>query len=165
MAAKHNSGNTQSNNTTLPMNIHPLPPVGSIVWAYFPLVGNETVPGPKDRPALVTGHVPNRHAIEVAYGTSSPKVNTVYPGEFVVQKEHTSDFRQTKLSRTTKFDMGKTKILPFNTHWFTTAPVQPGQPHPTSPSLGSLPISYHPAATAAAQAVRLRKQQAKGKAS
>lgn len=165
MAAKHNSDNTQSNNNTLPMNIHPLPPVGSIVWAYFPLVGNATVAGPKDRPALVTGHVPNRHAIEVAYGTSSTKVNKVYPGEFVVLKEDTSDFRQTKLSRTTKFDMGNTKILPFNTHWFTTAPYQPGKPHPTSPLLGSLPNSYHSAASAAAQTARLRKKQVKEKAS
>lgn len=165
MAAKHNSNNSQSNNTTLPMDIHPLPPVGSIVWTHFPLVGNATVPGPKARPALVTGHVPNRHAIEVAYGTSSPKVSRVYPTEFVVKKEQTLDFRQTKLSHTTKFDMGNTKILPFNTHWFTTAPAQLGQPHPTSPLLGSLPISYHPAAAKAAQTACLRKQQAKRKAS
>lgn len=164
MTVIQNSGNTPATSNVIPMNIHPLPLVGSLVWCHFPLVPNSMVPGPKERPALVTGHVPNRHAIQVAFGTSSPaKVGKIYPGEFSVTKEFTDDFRQTKLSRTTKFDMGNTEILPYNTEWFKTAPPKPGQAHPTSPLLGSLPISYYPAATQAANVARARK--AKSKAS
>lgn len=162
MTVNQNQGNTQATNNVTPMNIHPLPPVGSFVWCHFPLVPNSMVPGPKERPAMVTGHVPHRHAIEIAYGTSSPaKVGQIYPGEFAVKKEPTTDFRQTKLSRTTKFDMGNTEILPYNTDWFKTAPPQPGQPHPTSPSLGSLPVSYYPAAVAAAKVARAIKAKSK----
>ena len=141
---------------TLPTPIIPLPPVGSFAWCHFPLVENDRVPGPVARPVLITGHVPNRNAVEVIFGTSQ-KIDTIYPTEFVILKSH-QDFPQTNLSRSTKFDFSRPKILPFNTDWFAVAPHKPGQPHPTTPQLGSLPMSFYADAKQASSNAKLQKK-------
>lgn len=113
--------------TTLPWA--PRPKAGDIVQCRFP-EGKLGTPGPKDRPALVI-EVEEDPAdesawiVRIAYGTSQD-VERCYPGEFTVRATDP----KTGLDRHTKFDLGNTVRLPFNTDWFAPSPSRRFGNHP-----------------------------------
>lgn len=111
------------------------PTAGDILWCHFPDVVN---PHPKARPALVLAvfddDAPQFH-VHVAYGTSQ-RTNTLYRGEFAILRDRNqAAFDAAGLSFDTKFDLGKTLDLPFDTDWFS---VPPAAPHGQNPKLGTL---------------------------
>lgn len=108
----------------------PTPEPGDIVDCRFPQ-DKSLAPGPKGRPTLVTKvetfedeggviHV----IVDVAYGTSQD-TQDVYPGEFVVPKNHPGS----GLTKDTKFDLGNTFRVNFDDEWFAPASL----PHPKVP--------------------------------
>lgn len=118
---------------------HPLPAPGDIVWCNFPqTLGN---PGPKPRPALVVAVATAQHAVKIAYGTSQ-KTNKLYPGEFVLDPAD-AGFSDSGLATCTKFDLGQTVTVPFDSDWFSPSPgITPSTP---LPKMGVLHPSYMPA--------------------
>jgi len=107
----------------------PRPKAGDIVECRFPESEMGT-PGPKDRPALVVQVEadPEDEAasiVRVAYGTSQD-VEQRFPGEFTIRATDA----KAGLDRDTKFDLGKTVRLPFNTEWFAPAPNRHFGGHP-----------------------------------
>lgn len=124
-----------------------LPSPGDIVWCRFPqkeLSG----PGPKPRPALIlrVGEVLGNTAVEVAYGTSR-KVDELYAGEFAVRPSDGPAYEASGLSYPTKFNLGRTFELDFNSVWFA---IPPGAPCGQTPKLGIL----HPSLVRRARAAR-----------
>lgn len=121
------------------IEIFPLATAGSIVWSRFPDHG---IPGPspKPRPALVIRSSPEENVVFVAYATTS-KTDKIYSTEFLISVND-DDFEQTGLALTTKFDMGHTVQLPYNSEYFSVAPQRPGGPIPRTPRMGTLPASY-----------------------
>jgi hypothetical protein len=111
------------------------PQPGDIVWCRFP---HNRVPGPapKPRPALVlaVGEAQGNPVVRVAYGTSQ-KVEQRYPGEFAILPDEADAFAASGLSYPTKFDLGKTFELDYNSIWFD---VPPQAPFGQSPKLGML---------------------------
>ena len=107
----------------------PRPRAGDIVQCRFPESELGT-PGPKDRPALAVQVEadPEDDAasiVRVAYGTSQD-VEQRFPGEFTVR---TTDAKA-GLDRDTKFDLGNTVRLPFDTEWFAPSPNRRYGEHP-----------------------------------
>ncbi|OTA18628.1 hypothetical protein Xbed_03073 [Xenorhabdus beddingii] len=97
----------------------PLPMIGDIVWCRFPYeVGT---PGPKPRPALVLNTLNNDHAVLVVYGTTQ-KTDRVYPGEFVIGPD-IDGWEMSGLVQETKFNLGATVSIPFDSDWFDVAPL------------------------------------------
>lgn len=127
------------------------PRAGDIVWCRFPQRGVPG-PGPKPRPALVlrVGELDGRPVVEVCYGTSQ-KTDQLYSGEFVITPADNAAYAVAGLSYPTKFDLGETFELDFNTHWFA---VPPGAPHGQTPRLGLLHPSLMRRAMAAARAAK-----------
>lgn len=123
----------------------PLPSIGDIIWCHFPQVPALGYPGPKPRPALVVKVSPTTGEVAVIYGTSQ-KTNKIYPTEFVMDPSD-RDFNASGLSYRTKFDCSVEVVLPFDSDWFSCAPIFPkNQPEP---KLGVLHPSYIPALLAA----------------
>lgn len=107
----------------------PRPKAGDIVQCRFPEreVG---IPGPKDRPALVVEVEKNPEGesasiVRVAYGTSQD-VAQRYPGEFTIRATDP----KAGLDRDTKFDLGNTMRLSFDSEWFTPSPNRRFGEHP-----------------------------------
>ena len=107
----------------------PRPKAGDIVQCRFP-EGDLGTPGPKDRPALVVEveedpKDESASIVRVAYGTSQD-VEQRYPGEFTIRATDT----KAGLERDTKFDLGNTVRLSFNTEWFAPSPARRFGEHP-----------------------------------
>ncbi len=107
----------------------PRPKAGDIVQCRFPeaRVGS---PGPKDRPALVIEVEEDPEdltasIVRVAYGTSQ-NIERRYPGEFTLRATDPT----AGLERDTKFDLGNTVRLPFDTEWFAPSPNRRFGDHP-----------------------------------
>ena len=105
------------------------PKAGDIVQCRFPedILGQ---PGPKDRPALVIAveadpEDGSASIVRVAYGTSQD-VERRYPGEMTVRATDP----KAGLDRDTKFDLGNTVRLPFDTEWFAPSPSRRFGDHP-----------------------------------
>jgi len=99
----------------------PRPKAGDIVQCRFP-EGKVGTPGPKDRPALVIEVEEDPDAesasiVRVAYGTSQV-VDQRYPGELTIGAADP----KAGLDRDTKFDLGNTVRLPFDSEWFAPSP-------------------------------------------
>ena len=104
-------------------------------------------PGPKPRPALVTGVGvldDGTPAARVAYGTSE-KTRQPYSGEFMISPEDGAAYLAAGLAFPTKFNLRSQVELPYTDEWFKVpnAP-QSGQ----TPKLGIL----HPGLVRRAQA-------------
>ena len=99
----------------------PRPKAGDIVQCRFP--GSEgRSAGPKDRPALVVEveedpQDESASIVRVAYGTSQD-VEQRHPGEFTIRATDP----KAGLGRDTKFDLGNTVRLPFDSEWFAPSP-------------------------------------------
>ena len=107
------------------------PKPGDIVQCRFP-ESAFAIPGPKERPALVT-KVETRAGsvdVEVAYGTSQG-IDDVHPGEFVVRMSDPD----AGLHKDTKFDLCAIVALPFDTDWFVADPARRFGEHPKRGSL------------------------------
>ena len=97
----------------------------------MPVSGKQNrTPGPKDGPALVV-EVEEDPAdesasiVRVAYGTSQD-IEQRYPGEFTIRASDT----KAGLDRDTKFDLGNTVRLSFDTEWFAPSPNRRFGEHP-----------------------------------
>lgn len=102
------------------------PKPGDIVQCRFP-EDAFAIPGPKERPALVT-KVESRAGIvdvEIAYGTSQG-IDVVHPGEFVVRRGDPD----AGLQKDTKFDLCTIVALPFDDNWFVVDPARRFGEHP-----------------------------------
>jgi len=97
----------------------PEPYAGDLVWCHFP---DYIQPKPKARPALilVSKKVKDGHFfVNVAYGTSQ-KTQRLYKGEFLIsQSQNPIAYREAGLSYDTKFNLGNTLELPFNSEYFS----------------------------------------------
>ena len=107
----------------------PRPKAGDIVQCRFP-ESKVGTPGPKDRPALVIeveedSQDESISIVRVAYGTSQD-VDQRYPGEFTIRATDPT----AGLDRDTKFDLGYTVRLPFNTEWVSPSPSRRFGDHP-----------------------------------
>jgi len=111
----------------------PRPTAGDIVQCRFP-EDKLGAPGPKDRPALVVEvedpEDGSASIVQVAYGTSQ-EVEQRYPGEFTIRAVDP----KAGLDRDTKFDLGNTVRLPFDTDWFAPSPSRRFGEHPKRGSL------------------------------
>jgi mRNA-degrading endonuclease toxin of MazEF toxin-antitoxin module len=99
----------------------PRPKAGDIVECRFP-ESEVGTPGPKDRPALVVQveedpEDDSASIVRVAYGTSQD-VEQRYPGEITLRATDP----KAGLDRDTKFDLGNTVRLSFDTEWFAPSP-------------------------------------------
>ncbi|MFN0313648.1 MAG: type II toxin-antitoxin system PemK/MazF family toxin [Burkholderiales bacterium] len=106
-----------------------MPKAGDIVQCRFPQ-GASNKPGPKDRPGLVIEVEEDPEdargcIVRIAYGTSQDTEQR-YPGEITIRATDP----KAGLSKDTKFDLGNTIRLPFNSQWFATAPSRPFGDHP-----------------------------------
>lgn len=104
-------------------NAFPLPAPGDIVYCRFPEILGK--PGPKPRPALVTGLAEFEDgtlAVVVAYGTSR-KTTRLLAGEFLIAPVDGEAYRAAGLSFATKFDLRRRVILPCTDEWFRVPPV------------------------------------------
>ena len=126
------------------------PEVGDIVWCLFPHELSKQ-PGPKPRPALVIKLFQKSDAhfiVSIAYGTSQ-KIDTLFPGEFLIDHRDGDAWKLSGLSYATKFDLNRTVQLPFNSRWFAPPSEAPfGQ----TPKLGVLHPSLVKRARAAWEA-------------
>ena len=68
---------------------------------------------------------PSASIVWVAYGTSQ-NVEDRYPGELTIRASN----QRAGLDRDTKFDLGNTVRLPFDTEWFAPAPNRASDEHP-----------------------------------
>jgi PemK-like, MazF-like toxin of type II toxin-antitoxin system len=107
----------------------PRPKAGDIVQCRFP-ESKAGTPGPKDRPALVIEVEEDPDAksasiVRVAYGTSQD-VDQRYPGELTIGAADP----KAGLDRDTKFDLGNTVRLPFDSEWFAPSPNRRFGDHP-----------------------------------
>jgi hypothetical protein len=114
------------------------PVAGDLVWCFFPQE-EELEPGPKPRPGLlmtvrrVVG-TEDQFAVQVAYGTSQ-KVDSLYSGEFVIDRRDKVAFKLSGLSFPTKFNLKNIVELPYNESWFS---IPPQPRHGQNPKLGTL---------------------------
>jgi len=112
------------------------------------------MPGPalKPRPALVLaiGEIGEVLHVTVAYGTSQ-KTAQLYSGEFLIDRIDGVAFALSGLSVPTKFDLRKTRHLPFNEEWFR---VPPNARYGQTPKIGLLHPSLVGRARAAFNAAR-----------
>lgn len=115
----------------------PLPVYGDLVWCYFPEdMGNKK---PKARPVLVLSSNGDDNTVIVAFGTTQ-KTDNIYPEEFFLMDDGSSEFLQSGLSYSTKFDLYRLAKLKFNSDHFCKAKGPSLNVPP--PKLGSLHISY-----------------------
>ncbi|MDC7830322.1 MULTISPECIES: type II toxin-antitoxin system PemK/MazF family toxin [Pseudomonas] len=130
---------------------YPLPAPGDIVWCKFPSHANLGEPGPKSRPALVVRVSDLDHEVVIAYGTSQ-KTQTLYPGEFSLSPSDGDAYQMSGLGAETKFDVGRTVQLPFDTDWFG----EHKSVHASSPlpKMGTIHPSYMPAILKALKALK-----------
>ncbi|TDB47420.1 type II toxin-antitoxin system PemK/MazF family toxin [Photorhabdus khanii] len=111
----------------------PLPVAGDIVWCRFPYeIGT---PGPKPRLALVLKVFHDEYAVLVVYGTTK-KTDRVYPGEFLIGPE-IDGWEISGLLMETKFNLGASVAIPFDSDWFSVAPLI--FKNTPLPKLGSIP--------------------------
>jgi len=131
-------------------NAFPLPALGDIVYCRFPASIGE--PGPKPRPALVTGIAEladKTMAVIVAYGTSQ-KTSELHSGEFLISPADGDAYRAAGISFPTKFNLKLRVTVPYTDEWFRVPPV-PG--FGQTPKLGILHPSLMRRAQAAAAAL------------
>jgi hypothetical protein len=107
----------------------PRPQAGDIVQCRFP-EGKVGIPGPKDRPALVVEveDGPEEAAaaiVRIAFGTSQG-VEQRYLGEFTIRATDAN----AGLGRDTKFDLGNTVRLAFDSEWFAPSTNRRFGEHP-----------------------------------
>ena len=113
------------------------PVAGDLVWC-FPQ-DEELEPGPKPRPGLpmtvrrVVG-TEDQFVVQVAYGTSQ-KVDSLYSGEFAIDRRDKVVFKLSGLSFPTKFNLQNIVELPYNDCWFS---IPPQPRHGQNPKLGTL---------------------------
>jgi len=100
----------------------PRPKAGDIVQCRFPETKFAT-PGPKNRPAHLSSK--SRGTGGPAYGTSQ-HVEQRYPGELTIRATDS----KAGLHRDTKFDLGNSVRLPFDTEWFAASPTRRFGNHP-----------------------------------
>ncbi len=112
------------------------------------------MPGPalKPRPALVlaVGGIGEVLHVTVAYGTSKGTTQ-LYAGEFLIDPTVGVAFSVSGLSLPTKFDLRKTRHLPYDEEWLR---VPPNAPFGQTPKLGLLHPSLVRRARAAHDAAR-----------
>ncbi|HUG73783.1 MAG TPA: hypothetical protein VMK82_10185 [Steroidobacteraceae bacterium] len=89
-----------------------------------------------------------RYRVLVAYGTSQ-KADRLYVGEFAISPADGAAFKASGLSFPTKFNLGKSAELPYNSTWFD---VPPAAPFGQVPMLGVLHARLVKRAAAAARA-------------
>jgi len=97
----------------VPPSAFPLHAPGELVYCRFPEALGK--PGPKPRPALVTGLAEfedGTKGVVVAYGTSQ-KTHQLHAGEFLIAPSEPEAYRVAGLSFATKFDLRKLVILPY----------------------------------------------------
>lgn len=107
----------------MPGRAFPLPALGDIVYCRFPEALGR--PGPKPRPALVTGLAEladGSNAVVVAYGTSQ-KTATLYSGEFLISPDDGEAYEAAGLGYATKFDLARLATLPYSEEWFRVPPI------------------------------------------
>lgn len=117
------------------------PVAGDFVWCFFPQ-DDQLEPGPKPRPGLILKvrsvlGTEYQFAVEVAYGTSQ-KVDSLYRGEFLIDRADGDAFLLSGLSYPTKFNVARVAELPYNNQWFT---VPPQPRYGQIPKLGTLHAS------------------------
>jgi len=105
----------------------PFPQAGDVVQCRFPedALGE---PGPKERPGLVLeveAFGKDGCVVRVAYGTSKG-THRLFPGEFVVPASDPS----AGLAKDTKFDLGNSVRLRFDSDWFAAMPARRFGVHP-----------------------------------
>jgi hypothetical protein len=117
----------------------PEPQAGDILWCRFP-ADEALQPGPKPRPALLVKVLQSSRGLMalVAYGTSQ-KTETLYPGELLIPKTNDAAWRLSGLKYPTKFDLGRTVRLPYDSDWFAPPPAHP---YGSIPKLGVLHPVY-----------------------
>ena len=133
----------------------PLPDPGDIVYCRFPESMGK--PGPKPRPALVTGLATfedGTAAVEVAYGTSR-NTDDLRSGEFLVSHQDGEAYRLAGLSHATKFNFHRRVVVPYTDEWFR---VPPAPAFGQTPKLGVLHPSLLRRAEAAWRAAASRRQ-------
>lgn len=133
----------------------PLPDPGDIVYCRFPESMGK--PGPKPRPALVTGLATfedGTAAVEVAYGTSR-NTDDLHSGEFLVSPQDGEAYRLAGLSHATKFSFHRRVVVPCTDEWFR---VPPAPAFGQTPKLGVLHPSLLRRAEAAWRAAASRRQ-------
>ncbi len=86
--------------------------VGAVLFVWFPEDENLLEPGPKFRPALIINADDQTRQLLVAYGTSQ-HTNQQRAGEITV-----TPLELPKLSRDTKFSLGKARWLPITPEYF-----------------------------------------------
>lgn len=94
----------------------PLPEVGTILWCRFPEKPRD-LPGPKPRPVMVMAVSPKDRVVKVAYGTSQ-HLDHLFAGEFAIRQNQRNEFFASGLTTDTKFNLGHTLSLPYNTDYF-----------------------------------------------
>lgn len=107
----------------------PRPKAGDIVQCQFP-ESEGGIPGPKERPVLVVEveedpEDESASIVRVAYGTSQD-VEQRYPREFTIRATDP----KAGLGRDTKFDLGNTVRLSFDSEWFAPSPNRRFGGHP-----------------------------------
>ena len=131
-----------------------LPAPGDIVWCLFPEVpGIE--PGPKPRPALVTGVECREDGglVSVVYGTSQ-NLTRLKTGEVAITKaSHPAAYALAGLAYDTKFDFKVIVELPWSDRYFK---VPARSPHGKTPKLGTLHATVMHAVEAAYRAAMSR---------
>lgn len=130
-----------------PAHFWRLPEAGQIVWCHFPQ-SKQLQPGPKPRPALILSVFDDDNPlfrVLVAYGTSQ-KTDKLFPGEIRIGPEDGEAYQLAGLSFATKFNLGATVELPYDSVWFAVPPTAPFGP---TPKLGVLHPALHRKAAAA----------------
>ena len=130
----------------------PAPEPGDIVWCRFPERPRDK-PGPKPRPALVLEviELADGTKVVIAYGTTQ-KLDRMHAGEFAIRKhDNAAAYKLAGLSFDTKFDLGKTLALPWDSMFFAV-PHDPK--HGQIPKLGSLHSGMMKVVQAALNATR-----------
>lgn len=107
----------------------PRPRAGDIVQCRFPK-SEGRIPGPKDRPVLIVEveedpEDESASIVRVAYGTSQD-IEQRYPGEFTIRATDP----KAGLGQDTKFDLGNTVRLSFDSEWFARSPNRRFGEHP-----------------------------------
>ena len=107
----------------------PRPKAGDIVQCRLP-ESEGGIPGPKETPVLVVEveedpEDESASIVRVAYGTSQD-VEQRYPGEFTIRATDP----KAGLGRDTKFDLGNTVRLSFDSEWFAPSPNRRFGGHP-----------------------------------
>ena len=97
-------------------------------------------PGPKKRPVLILSVMAHQVkelqfvTVQSAYGTSQNKGKANVKTQLLIENVHA--LNMARLFQATRFDLSKTRWIPWSERWFEPAPGSP------TPVMGRLPDSY-----------------------